>query len=126
MAIVPDEAMKAWDDRQGPVVLSTTNPAGIPNSIYVTCVKRISSEKIVIADNKLHKTRENIKAGSKVSLLYITPEKKAYQLKGTVEYLTSGEIYDDMKNGWLNKKFPGNAAVVFHVEEVYNGANKLA
>jgi hypothetical protein len=31
-----------------------------------------------------------------------------------------------MKNGWLDKKYPGYAAVVIHIEEVYNGAEKLA
>jgi hypothetical protein len=38
---------------------------------------------------------------------------------------TSGKEFEEMKNGWLDKKFPGNAAVVFHINEVYSGSEKL-
>ena len=73
----------------------------------------------------MHKTRVNIKAGSPVSLLYITKEKKAFQLKGSVAYVTEGIQFEDMKNRWLDKKYPGHAAVVITIEEVFNGAKKL-
>ena len=126
MAKLPEIAMKAWEDREGPVVLTTVDSSRVPNAIYVTCVKKISGDQIVVADNKMNKTRANIIAGSTASLLYITKEKKAFQLKGSLEYKSSGEIFAEMKNGWLDKKYPGHAAVVFHIEEVYSGAEKLA
>ena len=47
-------------------------------------------------------------------------------MKGSLEYQTSGQVFDEMKNGWLDKKYPGHAAVVFRIEEVYSGAEKLA
>ena len=126
MAKIPEIAAKVWENREGPVVLTTVDSKGIPNSIYVTCVRKISNEEIVVADNKMQKTRTNIMAGSPVTLLYISNEKKAFQLKGSVEYRTSGKEFDEMKNGWLDKKYPGNAAVIFHIEAVYSGAEKLA
>ncbi len=126
MATLPEIAAQAWENREGPVILSTVDSNGIPNTIYVTCVKKISDSKIVVADNKMHKTRANIKAGSAVGLLYITSEKKAFQLKGSVHYHTSGKIFDEMKNVWLDKKYPGHGAVVIDIEEVYSGADKLA
>ena len=126
MAKIPEIAIQAWENRDGPVVLATTDSNRVPNAIYVTCVKRISDDLMVVADNKMNKTRANIMAGTSASLLYITKEKKAFQLKGSLEYRTSGEIFNEMKNGWLDKKYPGNAAVLFHVEEVYSGAEKLA
>jgi predicted pyridoxine 5'-phosphate oxidase superfamily flavin-nucleotide-binding protein len=101
-------------------------PQGIPNTIYITCVNKYSKDQIVVADNKMHKTRANVKAGSPASLLYITKDKKAFQLKGSVAYVTEGTLFDDMKNGWLDKKYPGHAAVVITIEEVYSGAKKLA
>ena len=126
MAQLTKEASDAWENREGPAILTTVDSAGIPNSIYVTCVKKISDNQIVVANNKMHKTQANILAGCKVSLLYITKEKKAFQLKGSVNYLTSGAIFEEMKTGWLDKKYPGHAAVAINIEEVYSGAEKLA
>lgn len=126
MAGLPERAKEAWESHDGPVVLTTVDSNGVPNAIYVSCVKKISDDRMVIADNKMNKTRANILAGGTASLLYITKDKKSFQLKGSLEYKTSGREFDEMKNGWLDKKFPGYAAVVFHIEEVYSGAEKLA
>ena len=126
MAKLPEIAIQAWENRDGPVVLTTVDSNRVPNAIYVTCVKKISDDLIVVADSKMSKTKSNIMSGTTASLLYITKEKKAFQLKGSLEYRTSGEIFNEMKNGWLDKKFPGNAAVLLHIEEVYSGAEKLA
>jgi len=125
MPVLPEIVGQAWNRRQGPIVLATVDPAGGPNVIYATCVRKYSDDKIVIADNYFSKTRANILAGSQGALLFITEDKKAYQLKGTFEYLSSGEIYDDMKT-WLDPKHPGHAAVVLHVEQVFSGATQLA
>ena len=124
MAILPEIVSKAWEDREGPAVLSTVDRSGMPNAIYVTCIKKISEDKLIIADNYFNKTRANIAHGSKGSLLFLTKERKSYQVKGTFEYFTSGAIYDDMKT-WLAPKYPGRAATVLHVKEVYSGADKL-
>jgi len=125
MAILPEAATEAWKNREDPVVMTTVDSSGNPNTIYVTCVKKVSNDQIVVADNKMHKTRTNVKTGGPVSLLYITKEKKAFQLKGSVAYVTEGPLFDDMKNGWLDKKYPGHEAVVISIEEVYSGAKKL-
>ena len=126
MTTLPEAAVEAWENREGPVVMTTVDSSGTPNTIYVTCVNRYSKDQIVVADNKMNKTRANVKSGCPVSLLYITKGKKAFQLKGSVAYITEGPIYDDMKKGWLDKKYPGHAAVVIQIEAVYSGAEKLA
>ena len=108
------------------------NPSSDVNAIVspadgtIIQIKKISDNQIVVANNKMHKTQANILAGCKVSLLYITKDKKAFQVKGSVDYQTSGAIFEEMKNGWLDKKYPGRAAVVINIEEVYSGAKKLA
>ena len=125
MSMLPDIVEKALDDREGPAIFTTVDKAGIPNSIYVGFVHRIGEDKWVVADNYFHKTRENILAGTKASLLFITKEGKAFQIKGSLSYETSGEAYDDMKNNWLDAKYPGHAAVVLKTEEVFSGAEQL-
>jgi predicted pyridoxine 5'-phosphate oxidase superfamily flavin-nucleotide-binding protein len=80
---------------------------------------------IVVADNYFKKTQENILAGSKGSILFITNDGKAYQVKGKIEYHKEGAIFDDMKS-WNPKKHPGHAAAVLRVEDAYSGAEKLS
>ncbi len=124
MAILPEKASKAWDNHHGPIVFITTNPQGTPNAIYATCVSKFDEETLVVADNYFNKTRDNIKAGNKGSILYITEQKEAYQVKGTIEYHTEGKLFDDMKK-WNPEKHPGHAAAALKVEEVYSGGEKL-
>ena len=109
MAILPETVSKAWEKREGPVVLTTVDEAGVPNSIYATCVSKYSDEYLIVADNYFSKTRNNLKKEKKGSLLFITAEKKAYQVKGIVEYHTDGPIFDNMKS-WNDPKHPGVAA----------------
>ena len=124
MLALPEQVSKAWEDRQGPIILSTVNEDGIPNAIYATCVSKFSEDTIVVANNYFSKTLKNILAGSKASILFITKEGKSYQIKGSIEYHKEGIIFDDMKK-WNPKKHPGHAAAALKVEEVYTGAEKL-
>lgn len=124
MSQLPKFVSQAWDDREGPVVLTTVDANGKPNSIYATCVGKFDEETLVVADNYFDKTRSNIKAGSPGAILLITKEGKAYQVKGPLSYHENGPIFDFMKT-WNPDKHPGHAAVALTVEEVYSGAEKL-
>jgi len=124
MANLPDVASKAWDDHEGPVVLTTVDADGNPNAIYATCARKYGEDKLVVADNYFDKTKANILAGSKGSILYITGDKKAYQVKGSLERQTEGPVFDDMKT-WNPERLPGHAVAVLSIEEVYCGAEKL-
>jgi len=125
MAKLPGVVSEAWDKRKDAVVLTTVDSDGIANSIYATCVSKYDEETLVVADNYFDKTQKNILSGSKGVLLFITEEDKAYQIKGSIEYHTSGPVFDDMKS-WNPEKHPGHAAVAVKVEEVYKGAERLA
>ena len=124
MAALSENVSKAWEDRKGPIILSTVDGDGVPNAIYATCVNKFNEDTIVIADNFFDKTRKNILAGTKASILFITNEDKAFQIKGAIEYHKEGAIFEDMKK-WNPKQHPGHAAAVLKVEEVYSGAEKL-
>ncbi len=124
MANLPESVSRAWEDRDGAVVLTTVDETGNPNSIYATCVGKFSEDTLVVADNYFEKTRKNILAGSMGSILFITKEGKSFQVKGSIEYITEGEVFDFMKS-WNPEKHPGHAATALKVEEVYSGARKL-
>jgi len=124
MSKIIDSVKEAWNRKEGPVVLSTVNEKGEPNSIYATCTELYDDEYVVVADNYFSKTRDNILSGSKGSVLFITGDNTAYQIKGTIEYHKDGPIFDDMKK-WNPEKHPGHAAAALKVEEVYSGSDKL-
>ncbi len=124
MPDLPQAASQGFDHRQGPAVLATVSADGVPNAIYVSCVEKLSEDKIVIAENYFAKTCANILAGSEGALLFLTTEGKAFQVKGSLERHTEGSIYDHMKE-WLDPNLPGAAAIVVNVEEVYSGAERL-
>ena len=125
MTPLPETVCQAWEARQGPAVLTTVGANGSPNAVYIGSIRRLGDDAFVIADNYFSKTRANILGGSSASLLFITGERKAYQIKGTLEYLTAGRVFEEMK-GWIREGLPGHAAVVLHIGEVYSGAERLA
>ena len=124
MQSLPKAVSKAWEEREGPIILTTVDRDGVPNSIYATCVALFREDRVVVADNYFSKTRDNISAGSKGSILFITKDGKSYQIKGSLEYHKEGEIFDDMKK-WNQEQHPGHAAAVLKVEEAYSGAERL-
>jgi len=124
MASLPKDVRQAWQDREGPVVLATVGADSVPNIIYASCVSAFGDDRLVVADNYFDKTRKNLQRGGKGALLFRNKDGKAYQVKGTLEYHTEGEVFDDMKT-WNPTQHPGNAAAALRVEEVYSGAEKL-
>jgi predicted pyridoxine 5'-phosphate oxidase superfamily flavin-nucleotide-binding protein len=125
MRDVPEAVVEAWNNREGPAVFVTVGESGVPNAIYVTCIRRADGARFVIADNYFDKTRRNIDAGTRGALLFITKERKSFQVKGSLESHGRGEAFEGMKK-WLDPKYPGRAAVVLNVDEAYRGAEKLA
>lgn len=118
------DLLSAWEDRNPPIILTTVDAEGMPNSIYATCVNNFGEDKLVVADNYFSKTRANLLNGTKGSILFMTNEGKPIQVKGTMSYETEGDIFTDMKC-WNPEKHPGHAAAVLTVEEAYCGAEKL-
>lgn len=124
MKVFPETVQQAWVNRDGPVVLATTGADGQPNAIYANSVREFGDDTLVIADNYFHKTRANILAGSKGALVFLTKERKSYQIKGSFTYHTTGPVFDDMKT-WNPAKHPGVAAAALKVEQIYCGAERL-
>ena len=121
--------VKTAIEKTSPVCISTANKEGIPNIVYVTFLKIYNDETIVIADNKFCKTLENLKENPVISFVVLDKDvKKAYQIKGKVEYVTAGEKYDYTFK-WVQDKradLKPKGAAFLSVDEIYCGAEKLA
>lgn len=119
-----DILRQEWNRKEGPVVFSTVDSSGYPNSVYVMITEMSKDGKIVLADNYFKKTKLNILKGSKASVLFMTRDGKPYQVKGSVAYDESGEYYQFMK-AWNPEQHPGHAAVVISVEHLFSGSEQL-
>ena len=115
---------QAWDNREGPAVFATVDAAKTPNAIYVGEIRYIPGEGFIVADNYFSKTRANIKSGTRGAILFLTKERKSFQVKGPLTYHTDGRIFENMQT-WHDPKYPGVAATLLRVEEAYSGAEKL-
>lgn len=126
MVKIPEE-VKIAIDKTSPICVATVNSEYIPNIIYVKFLKYINDTTIVIADNKLAKTKDNILANHNLSFVVLDPEtKKAYQLKGKTEYLKEGEKFQDVVN-WVQDKRPDinpKGALYVTIEEIFCGEKK--
>jgi uncharacterized protein len=124
MPALPEEVSNAWENREGPIILTTVDVDGHPNAIYATCVGKYHEDTLVVADNFFNKTRANILADCHASLLFITKEGKSYQIKGRIEYHTHGAIFEEMK-AWNPSSLPGHAAAALKIEQIFSGAEQL-
>jgi len=123
MSLWPKRVQEAWETREGPAILTTADATGKPNSVYVGEIRH-EEEGFVVADNYFCKTRANLQVNKAGAILFITKERKSFQVKGTLFYHTEGPIFEGMKK-WHDPKHPGVAAVLLRVEEVYSGSEKL-
>jgi predicted pyridoxine 5'-phosphate oxidase superfamily flavin-nucleotide-binding protein len=123
-ARLPETVAEQWENREGPVVFTTVDELGVPNSIYAGIVKKLDDGRILVVDNYFNKTKKNIMKGTKVSVLFITKERKSFQIKGAVEYHKNDSIHAELKT-WVDSKYPALGAAVVNVEQVYSGAERL-
>lgn len=128
MAKLPEE-VKATIDKAATVCIATADKSSVPNVIYVTYLKYLDDETVVIADNKFVKTRENLDNNPKMSFVVMDSDtRKAYQVKGCAECHTEGDKYRSVVD-WVHVNHPQmtpKAAFYMQVEEVYCGAERIA
>jgi len=124
MAQLPDAVKKAIS-KQEIFPVATSNQDQIPNVVYIAYLKVIDDQTVLIADNYLNKTRDNILSNGKIAFAVRDEEKGSFQIKGTAERLTEGDMFDEVQK-WVPDKLPRVAAVIMHIEEIYNGAERIS
>jgi predicted pyridoxine 5'-phosphate oxidase superfamily flavin-nucleotide-binding protein len=106
-------------------VVATATKEGLPNAVPVTMKKLLDDETVLIADNFLNKTLENMKKNPQVAITF-WDKIEGYQLKGTVSVKTSGQVFEETAK-WveerakaLNMPLKAKGAVVFKIDEIYS------
>jgi len=119
------EAVKNAIAKQEVFPVATSHGDGTPNVVYIKYLKIVDDETVLIADNYLNKTRDNILDNGKIAFVVLDEEKGSFQVKGTAQRLTEGALFDHMQQ-WVSDELPRAAAVVMQVQDVYNGADRLS
>ena len=102
------------------IAVATINSDGSPNLIAVALAKVVSSSTIVITDNFMKQTPENIRKDPRVCLAVWTKDwKEGYKFVGKAEYQTQGKWAKFVKEMKENKGFPAKAAIVVSIENIY-------
>jgi len=104
------------------VFLSTASPDGIPNVVPIGFARPIDEDTILIADNYMNKTRQNLEKNPRISLVTKDATKCPYQFKGTTEIFESGKYFDIVTEWGQNAmtKLTPKAAVLMKIEEIYS------
>ena len=96
------------------VVALATVKDSKPHQIAVAAVK-VSEDKVIITNNFMEETIENLKTNNQVSLIFWKEE--GYELRGTAEYHSEGKWLDFVKNLEENKEFNPKGAIVVTVNK---------
>lgn len=83
-----------------------------PNVIAVACVKVVEENKILITDNFMKHTRENLGENNNVCLAAWNNKEEGYKLIGKAKYFSSGKWLKFVKQMPENKGFPAKGAIL--------------
>jgi predicted pyridoxine 5'-phosphate oxidase superfamily flavin-nucleotide-binding protein len=123
MVALTKEIMAAMDTMKA-FPVATASIDGWPNVVPIAFVQvKQGNDTIWLADNFMQKTLANIRENPKISINVWGPETKGcWQIKGTVEYRTSGAEYEDMRQTVIAKmaKAPAKGLLVMRITEVYD------
>ncbi|MCK5040114.1 MAG: pyridoxamine 5'-phosphate oxidase family protein [Candidatus Aenigmarchaeota archaeon] len=107
---------------QNALALATTDKEGNPHCIAVGFVKVVSKNQILATNNYMAETTKNIQKNPNVALAVWNKNWKencvGYELKGTVEYFTSGKWYQIIKQIPENKEEPCKAAILITIRKI--------
>lgn len=102
------------------LAFATTDENGNPHCIAVGDVKVVSKNQILIGDNYLVETLKNIKRNPDIALVVWNKDWKkeciGYELKGTIEYFTSGKWHKMVKE--IHKGFPAKGAILVTINKI--------
>ena len=98
------------------IAVATVNKENKPHAIAIMYAK-VKEGKIIITNNYMKTTINNIKNNPNVSLVFWEGE-KGWRIDGEVEYHDSGVWLDFVKSLEENKGEPANGALVINVKEI--------
>ncbi|OGY24856.1 MAG: hypothetical protein A2Y57_00960, partial [Candidatus Woykebacteria bacterium RBG_13_40_7b] len=91
---------------ENPVALATVDGKCKPNVNVVSFAKIVAQDKVLITDNYMKQTRENLASSSDVCLAVWDKDWNGYKLVGQAKYFKEGEWKKFVEEMPENKDFP--------------------
>jgi predicted pyridoxine 5'-phosphate oxidase superfamily flavin-nucleotide-binding protein len=120
------EEMKEVAAKARLFAVATVAENGEPNVVPIAFAKVFSDDEILLMDNFMKRTEENLKANPKVAVSvwdvnWETLTAKAFQFKGDARFEYSGKIFNEGRE-WVKSMIPINskAAIVVKVKSIYD------
>ncbi|MBU0627905.1 MAG: pyridoxamine 5'-phosphate oxidase family protein [Nanoarchaeota archaeon] len=102
--------------------LATCSNEKIPNVVPIKCVKWIGNNKVLVADNFMKKTKQNILDNPHVSFVLKEAREYPFQFKGKVKIYGKGEYFDEAVK--MVEKYRPKSALVIEINEIYSVNSK--
>lgn len=97
---------------------ATVNSDNTPNVIGVAFVKVVSDNKLLITDNYMSATVENIQKNNQVCLAVWNKDWNGCKILGTAEYFTSGEWKTYVGDMEENKGLSAKGAILITISQI--------
>ena len=120
MAKLPSEVKEMFGRQLA--VIATASKDGTPNIGPKGSMHVIDDETLVYSEATCGKTLSNLQENPKVTVMVVDREKSdGYQVKGRVELITSGALFEQLTRRQEERKRPGPKYVAkIRVDEVYS------
>jgi len=86
---------RALSELRAPKFLATRDADGVPNVVPVLSLEAVDERTIVFGEMMIWKTRRNLEADPRVSILVLSPDLRVWTVRGRfVEFQRSGPYFD--------------------------------
>lgn len=116
-----NDEMKALMTEEPVCVMATADSSGIPNAVPIHYTDIIGDDRIMLVDNFMNKTLENIRQNPNVSIS-VWHAKTGFQFKGKAVHETSGANFEAGVALVKKEKPEGSpkGVVVVEIDSVYS------
>jgi predicted pyridoxine 5'-phosphate oxidase superfamily flavin-nucleotide-binding protein len=101
-----------------PIAFATINSLNKPNVIAVAYVKVVSDNQILITDNFMKQTKENLLLNNNVCLAVWDKDWNGYKISGTAKYFTEGKWKEFVENMNENKGLLAKGAILINISKL--------
>lgn len=103
---------------KNPIAFATVDEEGKPNVIAVACSKVVSSDQILITDNFMKQTKENLAKNSNVCLAVWNKKWAGYKIIGNAHYFVTGKWKRFVEKIKENRELPTKGAIVVKISKL--------